>query len=376
MNWRIGRRGPTGLGMVLLSLTVAMAAQQAPGDPWLRASPARTVRLPEDHVSHPDYKVEWWYYTGNLQAGDGREFGFQLTFFRIGVVFAPSNPSRWAVRDLHVAHLAVTDVGNEDFRFAERMSRGAVGLAGAATDRYRVWNGAWQVERGPDGRHRLYASADDIGVDLVLEEGGPAVPHGRAGFSQKGSQTGNATHYYSLTRMATAGTLTLDGIAVPVTGQSWMDHEFGTSFLETGQRGWDWFSIQLDDESELMLFQLRRDDGSRDPRSAATFVRPTGEIVLLGVDDFSLVPGSTWPSEATGAEYPIAWRLAIPGERLEIAVRALVDDQELATGGTTGIAYWEGAIAVVGVREGRQVEGRGYLEMTGYAGPPLSAVLR
>ena len=275
-----------------------------------------------------------------------------------------------------MAHLAITDVDGARFEFAERLDRGVLGLAGADVDRYHVWNGTWEVVREADGRHRLSASSEAVGLDLTLEESEPAVAHGRAGFSQKGSQVGNATHYYSLTRMATTGALRLGDETFEVAGASWMDHEFGTSVLESGQRGWDWFSLQLDDGSELMVFQLRREDGSRDPRSAGTLVGPAGEQTALAVGDFTLVPGARWSSDATRAQYPIAWQLVIPSRGLELSVRALVPNQELTTPGSTGVTYWEGAVEVDGLARGRRLGGRGYLEMTGYAGQPMSAVLR
>jgi predicted secreted hydrolase len=176
--------------------------------------------------------------------------------------------------------------------------------------------------------------------------------------------------------MATTGALRLGDETFEVAGASWMDHEFGTSVLEAGQRGWDWFSLQLDDGSELMVFQLRREDGSRDPRSAGTLVGPAGEQTALAVGDFTLVPGARWSSDATRAQYPIAWQLVIPSRGLELSVRALVPNQELTTPGSTGVTYWEGAVEVDGLARGRRLGGRGYLEMTGYAGQPMSAVLR
>lgn len=363
--------------VVLAMLTASAGALGGQADQrWRSASPDRRLAFPADHASHPDYKIEWWYYTGNLDARDGRRFGYQLTFFRVGVQIEPSGPSRWAVRDLHMAHLAVTDIDGGAFRFAERLDRGVLGLAGADVDRYHVWNGTWSVARGADGRHRLSAAREGLGIELTLDETTAPVVHGIAGFSQKGSGQGNATHYYSLPRMATRGTITLDGKPIEVTGTSWMDHEFGTSFLEAGQRGWDWFSLQLDDESELMLFQLRRDDGSRDPHSAGTLVTRDGSQRGLGGADFVLSPGTRWSSDVSGGDYPIEWDIQIPSQEIELNVKALVAGQELATPDSTGVTYWEGAVEVEGTRNGRPVTGRGYLEMTGYAGRPMSAVLR
>lgn len=361
--------------MITLSVVTDSVAQDTV-DPWQRAAPDRQLAFPADHASHPDYRIEWWYYTGNVRGPEGERLGFQVTFFRIGVDFAPANPSRWAVRDLYMAHLAVTDVEGRTFRFAERLSRAGVGQAGAATDRYRVWIDDWVVERDGRGQHVIRAVADGIGVDLVLDEGGGPVPHGADGFSRKGPAPGNATHYYSLPRMPTRGTITLDGRQTEVEGVSWMDHEFGTSFLEAGQQGWDWFSLQLDDGSSLMLFQLRRTDGSRDVHSAGTLVEADGTVTALEHGTFELEPGEKWRSVTSGASYPVAWRLAVPSRGLDLNVRALVEAQELSTEGSTGVTYWEGAITATGSRAGDPVDATGYLEMTGYAGRPMSSVLR
>jgi predicted secreted hydrolase len=349
---------------------------QAGAGGWRQADPARRLQLPRDHASHPDYKVEWWYYAGNLATAEGRRFGCQLTFFRVGVDPAPQNPSRWAVRDLFMAHLAVTDAGGRRYLFADRMDRGAAGLAGAATDSYRVWNGDWSADlRGDTHTLRAMGRAEDgtrFGIELDAREGKPFVAHGEGGYSRKGAQPGNASHYYSLTRMPTRGVLTMGGATFAVEGLSWMDHEFGTSFLEPGQAGWDWFSVQLEDGTDLMLFQMRRADGAPDGHSSGTLVLPSGAVVPLGAGAFTLEPKEHWTSPATGARYPVAWSIAVPGQRLSLAVRGVLPDQELRSDRSTGVTYWEGAIDVSGSRDGRPTRGRGYLEMTGYAGGPMS----
>jgi predicted secreted hydrolase len=353
----------------------ALASAQAP--PWKEAAPRRAITLPADHASHPDYKLEWWYYTGNLDAAGGRRFGYQLTFFRIGVVAAPANPSRWAVRDLYMTHLALTDVNGHRYQFKERMNRSGPGWAGAATGEYRVWNEDWQATLESSGVHRLQAAGRGFGIDLRLTENRPPVLHGDRGYSRKGSAPGNASHYYSLTRMPTRGTITLDGRAIEVTGQSWMDHEFGTSFLEPEQIGWDWFSMQLDDGRELMIFQLRRADGFIDPRSSGTLVEPDGTTVPITLESgFRLQPGREWRSRATAARYPVEWRVRLPGSGLDLSVTAALDDQELHADHSSGVTYWEGAIDVSGQVHGRAVKGRGYLEMTGYAGKPMGSLMR
>jgi predicted secreted hydrolase len=339
---------------------------------WREASPDYRIALPRDHASHPAYRIEWWYYTGHLADRDGRRFGYQVTFFRIGVDPAPENPSVWAVRDLHMAHAAVTDVDGGNHLFAERLNRVGVGWAGAAADAYHVWNEDWEV-RLVDGRHELAVSEDDFALTLSLAES-TVILHGHQGYSQKGSTPGNASHYYSLTRMATRGTLRIAGETFEVTGNSWMDHEFGTSFLERTQQGWDWFSLQLDTGVDVMLFQLRGKDGSVDPRSSGTVAESSGRTRALASSDFSLAPGRIWTSSETAGRYPIEWRIAVPREGLELEIIPLLDAQELLTP-RSGVSYWEGAVMVRGRQQGRPVAGQGYLEMTGYAGEAMGEAL-
>ena len=348
-------------------------------DEWKDADPAYTLAFPRDHAAHPDHRIEWWYYTGNLEAQGGRRLGYQLTFFRVGVDRRPVNPSRWAVRDLYMAHFAVTDVERGAHHVAERLNRAGVGWAGASTETLDVWNDGWSatLEEGETPVHRLTAASDDGGLalDLRLAPRGPPVLHGVNGFSQKGAAAGNASHYYSLTRLRTTGRLVVDGEDVEVHGLSWMDHEFGSSFLEPAQVGWDWFSIQFNDGIDLMVYVMRRTDGARDPRSSGTLVSPDG-VSHLQVDDYRLTPGRRWTSPASGAAYPVTWRIEVPPHGLDLEVTAAVDAQELETGRSTGVTYWEGAIDVRGTRDGVPVAGSGYLEMTGYAGAPMSTVLR
>lgn len=339
-----------------------------PAEPWKKALPPYRFDFPRDHASHSDYKIEWWYYTGNLQAADGRRFGYQLTFFRVGIDFKPVNPSRWAVRDLYTAHFAVSDIGQERFRHAEKMNRAGVGWAGADEKIYHVWNEDWEAKHDEAGNHRLRAKSEGMAIDLTLAPGKPPVIQGENGVSQKGNAAGNASHYYSLTRMPTRGTIMVDGEAVEVTGTSWMDHEFGTSFLEAGQIGWDWMSIQLEDGTDLMLYQFRREDRQLDPHSNGALVGVDGGVQKLRADQFRLTPLDYWTSPASGARYPIAWQIEIPEKGVSLTARAAIKNQELQTNESTRVTYWEGAIEI----EGRQ-RGRGYLEMTGYAGAAMGA---
>ncbi len=352
---------------------LALAFAQTDG-PWRKALPPYHFVFSRDHASHPDYRIEWWYYTGNLMARDGRRFGFQLTFFRVGADYRPANPSRWAVRDLFIAHLAVSDINGGKFRRAEKINRAGIGWAGADTSAYRVWNEDWEARLDARGRHLLRAFDGGTAIDLELEEGKPPVAHGQNGVSRKGSQPGNASHYYSLTRMPTRGSLLVNGERVEVYGLSWMDHEFGTSFLEKGQLGWDWFSIQLDDGTDLMLYRFRRPEGERDRHSNGTLVNPDGSSLGLKHDQFELIPSEIWRSPQSGAGYPVGWRISIPGREVELKLRAAIDDQEMRTTASTGVTYWEGSIEVSGTHRGKPVRGRGYLEMTGYAGAAMGVL--
>ena len=382
-------------GVAIVLLLAATLGREVPAlglgsDPWLHATPTRPVRLPDDHVSHPAYRLEWWYYTGNLRGDDGRGYGYQVTFFRVGVDAAPANPSVFAVRDLYMAHVAVTDIEARRHVFADRLNRAGVHWAGARADRYEVWNENWRASLDARGRHRIVVDAGAFALDVTLDAGKPPVLQGDAGYSRKGQDPGNASHYYSLTRMPSAGTLRLDGRTVAVTGNSWMDHEFGTSALDPGTRGWDWFALQLDDGRELMLYQLRQDNGTASPFSSGTIVGRDGRTEHLGVGDFTATPGRTWRSTASGATYPVEWDIRVPRAGLSLTVRAAVDGQELRTRRSTNVTYWEGAVRVSGTSQaaparngaahaGRApvpVSGVGYLELTGYSGAKMSEVMR
>jgi predicted secreted hydrolase len=353
-----------GLAAVVLC-SVSLAGQSRPE--WREAAAGYRFAFPRDHASHPEFKLEWWYYTGNVQTASGRRFGYQVTFFRVGVDSAPVNPSAWAVRDLYMAHLAVSDPDGGRYRFDEKLTRAGPGLSGADADRYRVWNEDWRSGLDDQGRHVIRAFGRGVGVELQLDEGkGPAI-NGIDGISQKGAQAGNASHYYSVTRMPTRGTLMVDDERFEVEGESWMDHEFGTSFLEPEQQGWDWLSLQLGDGRELMLYQLRRGDGSRDPRSSGTLVDRDGRRTHLDASAFTMAASGRRFASRSGATYPIEWTVMVPAAGIQLRVSTPLEDQELRTP-TAGIAYWEGMVDAAGTSRGTPISGRGYLEMTGYKG--------
>jgi predicted secreted hydrolase len=337
---------------------------------WLSATEPRVFEFPRDHGAHPRFKIEWWYYTGNLRTAEGRQFGYQLTFFRTGVNTEPSNPSRWAVRDLYTAHFAVSDLDQEQHFMAQRNNRRGVGWADARTGTLDVWNEDWKAWL--DGQsHRLVAQTADFRIDLTLTPRKSPVFHGNQGLSQKGPSQGNASYYYSYTRLETSGVVGIGDQQYQVSGLSWMDHEFSSSFLENGQMGWDWFSLQLDNDHELMLYQMRREDGSMDEYSSGTIVDPQGRVTHLSRRDFTLEPLTTWTSPHTGGDYPLGWRVKVPQLECELDVRAAFADQEMRTKGTTGIEYWEGSISATGRFAGVPVRANGYLELTGYVGRGL-----
>lgn len=338
---------------------------------YARVTGPLPLRFPRDHGPHPEYRTEWWYLTGNLAAADGERFGFQATFFRNAVTperAAAERRSAWAANQVYLAHFAVTDVEGAAFASDERLERGALGLAGAVAEPFAVWVGGWSVERsGPEGSaFRLRASTAATAADLTLRPAKPLVLHGRDGYSPKGPQAGNASMYVSYTRLEATGTLTTARRAARVAGLAWMDHEWSTSALDAGsQTGWDWFSLQLDDGVDLMLFQIREAGGGVAQVSSGTLVDPAGGTRHIERHEFAVVPRGAWRSPRTGAEYPAGWRLTVSGRGLDVdlEVEPLLADQELST----FIRYWEGAVRVTGRAGGRPVTGHGYVELTGYA---------
>ena len=342
---------------VLLAI-VAVAADFQP------ALPGYKYGFPRDHFNHPEYQTEWWYYTGNLKAQDGHEFGFELTFFRQGVSREKSE-SKWDVQDVWMAHLALSDITGHKFYRMERVNRAGPGIAGVSEELGRIWNGNWQAEiRGDD--QRLQAIGDEFEFRLNLESRKPPVVHGENGVSQKSAGMGNASHYISLTRLATSGTVELAGKRYEVGGWAWMDHEFFTHGLDASQVGWDWLSVQFADNTEVMLYRFRRKDGTEDPYSAGTFVDAAGRTTKLTAKDFVMTPrDTTWTSQQTKATYPVEWNVAIPRLSLELDITTPLRQQEIVSNGY-GPSYWEGSIRVSGRRAGSPISAVGYLEMTGY----------
>jgi predicted secreted hydrolase len=332
------------------------------------ALPGRAMTFPADHYSHPDYKTEWWYYTGHLETESGKRYGYQVTFFRFGVRDRQKDMKEPPLfTDLYMAHFALSDIAGKKFTYRERSNRGYGGRAGAATDRFLVWNEDWKVE-GDEKNHRIFASDRGTTLMLSLKPLKPPVLHGDRGYSRKGEGEGRASYYYSLTRMQTEGELTIDGRTEKVRGMSWMDHEFGSDQLGEDQVGWDWFSIQLDNRTELMLYLMRRKDGTIDPHSSGTLVDATGESAHLAFADYRVEALERWKSPKSDAVYPMRWKVTIPGQAIELEIAPAFPEQELITNRSTRVTYWEGAVGVMGTFKQLPVTGDGYVEMTGYAG--------
>ncbi len=334
------------------------------------------LTFPKDHGAHPGYRVEWWYYTGNLEAFCGDRFGFQLTFFRVqpdppGVERSwPERPSAWRTQQIYLAHTAVSDLNRSRFLYDERIARGALGLAGTeqGPSATRVFVGDWSTQLS-EVTHQLKARNARFSLDLSCTPAKPPVLHGDRGYSRKGDQPDEASCYYSFTRLKTSGTLNLKGEAYQVQGTSWMDHEFSTASLAKDIRGWDWFSIQLSNDMELMIYLLRLDQGGYHPASGGTLISRSGRSRHLRLDDFAVEVLDRWKSRRTEALYPSRWKLRIGPNDIELRLKSNQEDQELVTRRATRIVYWEGSVSAIGSAAGEDVEGVGYVEMTGYAAP-------
>jgi predicted secreted hydrolase len=336
--------------MILAALSFSLAAALAappPGGGLLAA--------------HPDTAAEWWYYTGHLRTAGGAEFGFELTFFRARL---PDGD------DLDAAHFALTDVGAKSFRYAEKLHRPFPGIAETDPSRLRVSIENWEA-REENGAHVLRASMAGAGISLRLAPQKPAVLNGEGGVSRKGPRPDEYSRYVSIPRLAASGTLDIGGRTESVSGIAWFDHEFGPGGLPVDLAGWDWFSVQLSDGTELMLYRLRTKAGGESPYSQGSFIGKDGVAVPLRAGDFDVAAAGRWRSPKSGAIYPAGWRLRVPSRRIDLSLAPRVADQELVTNRSTRVTYWEGACAVSGLADGRPVTGESYAELTGYAGNDL-----
>ncbi|MGO9804773.1 MAG: lipocalin-like domain-containing protein [Steroidobacteraceae bacterium] len=345
----------------------ALMGGAAPG--FAQAVAPRAFVFPRDHGPHPEFRQEWWYLTGNLDDAAGERFGFELTFFRYALA-PPATPgaavspagSAWRTREIYLAHFAITDVAARRFRFATKLSRAALGLAGAQGAPLRVWIDDWTFGAGAAPEDwKLAAAQEGYALELELHPLTPPVLNGAAGLSQKSDAPGSASYYYSMPRIAVQGRLVRHGRPLAVRGLAWLDREWGSGGLGPTQAGWDWFALQLDDGTALMFYALRRRDGSRDPHSAGTWVESSGEARSLADAAVDIEVNDHW-TQADGLRYPSGWRVRVPSLGLDATVRPVLADQELKT----SPRYFEGAVDVSGARAGRPLRGRGYVELVGY----------
>lgn len=361
-----GRRAPSAVA----SLTAPVDGSDAG---YARADEVVELSFPMDHGPHPDFQTEWWYLTANLETTDGRRYGLQWTIFRRAL--RPSQPFRdssWATRQVYLGHFAITDVERGRQHSFERLARGAVGLAGSELEAggpLRVWLEDWSLTSSEKGTAsfpwtlRANGLGDSggeptISAEIDVRPSKPLVLQGDRGLSRKNSMAGGASYYYSFTRLAARGVLRIGDRHESVTGTAWLDREWSTSVLAPDQTGWDWFSLQLDDGRDLMVYRLRLEGGGIDQASSGALVGPSGEKTPLAVDDFTLGVLERWTSPK-GTTYPIAWRLQLPKQGLDLEIRAVVADQEL----DVAFRYWEGAVDVTGIGS---ESGRGYVELVGY----------
>jgi predicted secreted hydrolase len=377
----MNRRGVSPLPRVIVILSLAIACHPGDRTPprppisvggalggvdtagFARATGPRHFAFPADHGPHPDFRSEWWYITGQLHAG-ARRFGYQFTIFRQALASAaPPRTSAWATRQVYMGHLAITDVDSGRFLAFERLAREGLELGGARAGPFRVWVEDWTMAGPATDLFPLVLHARADGVELALTAGAGRGPilQGDAGLSAKGPEPGNASYYYSWTRLPTTGRLTIDGVAFDVTGTSWLDREWSTSALGELE-GWDWLALHLSDGRDLMVYRLRRRDGTTAPESRATVIDQRGATQVVDARGFTWIPARWWRSPRTGLRYPVSVTVAIPAAGLTVEVSPLLDDQELRL----SVQYWEGAVAARGNAARAAIAGSGYLELTGY----------
>jgi predicted secreted hydrolase len=349
-----------GLCFVLLLPNLFFAAEFDP-DGWRLAQPGYRFEFPRDHGPHFDYRTEWWYLTGNVRSPAGREFGYELTFFRYGYRSPGQRSpvrSRFVMDDVKFAHFTITDIAQKKFYASQRISRGAYHDAGFLSGSKLAWISDWELDL--DSGFQATANDGQQAIQLSLQPEKQPVLQGKDGLSQKAAGDGHASYYYSISRLDTKGALRVGGTTYQVTGLSWFDREWATNQLAPDQAGWNWFALQLSDGTDLMLYQMRLKNGAIDPYSNGKLVSTTGAATEL--DEFVLTPTAYWTSPHNHARYPIGWHLRIPKSQIDLEITTPVEDQEL----NLTVTYWEGAIRVNGTRAGRPVHGVGYLELTGY----------
>jgi predicted secreted hydrolase len=345
--------------LAVCTVLVLFSASVSAGE-YRDVQAGRALQFPEDFFYRKDYRVQWWYVTGHLVDAAGREFGYELTFFVVGVQ-KRKYKSKFGVNNIYIAHFAVSDVQAKKFFFSDRADSGAFDFAGAAQDRLKVWVGG-DVLEGSTAMMHISATDGEKTIDFLLTPAKPLVLHGEKGYSRKSGESPlMASYYFSYTNLKTEGSLGIGGKVFKVSGKSWFDREIATRGLGREEAGWDWFSIQLDGEREIMLYLIRKTDGTISRYSSGTLVYPDGSYRHLSLDDFSVTVLDHYKSDKTGARYPSRWEVSIPSESLSLKIAPLIRDQEFSGASSTGNYYWEGDCSVEGT-----ARGRAYVEMTGY----------
>ncbi|MGI9286557.1 MAG: lipocalin-like domain-containing protein [Pseudomonadales bacterium] len=351
-----------------LPMSVSSTLSDANTQGFRKAFHPRTLRFPRDHGIHPDYKNEWWYFTGNVQSNAGREFGFQFTLFRSALTpETKESDSAWSSPQIFLAHVALSDIESGELLHSERFSRGALGLAGVQHAPFRIWLNDWQVSSLAPICSKCFDNAlsvktDKFSLHLRLSNAKKRVLQGNEGHSAKSATPGNASYYYSYTRLKAQGEISLADKHIKVSGESWFDHEWSTSALETDQAGWDWFSLQLSNQSEMMLYRVRHKHDQTKNHLRGSLIAADGKVRQLGQGDFQIRATSTWTSPISGVRYPSSWELRVPSVRARLTVRPKMPDQEMRL----SFRYWEGAVNVSGGMAGMPVSGNGYAELAGY----------
>ena len=354
---------PASAQAVPAQATVEWSQPQTNSSSFKKATGPLPLKFPEDFGAHPEFQTEWWYYTGNLQSENGQEFGYQFTIFRRAIDPAPPQQSQsdWRSNQIYFAHFTISDINNQDFYPQEQFSRGAAKLAGAETKPYRIWINDWSIEEEGNSIH-LKARGDKVAINLNLEQTQAPVLQGDRGYSVKGPEPGNASYYYSIVQQPTAGSVQVGKDEYAVKGKSWTDHEYSTSALSPGTAGWDWFSIQFDDQTALMLYALRQEDGTPLEFSKGKFIEKDGSTVALNREDWNLKAIKHWKSPESKTVYPSAWAINIPKLDLSLQGQPLMPNQEL----NISTVYWEGAVEFKGKRGDSPISAKGYVELTGY----------
>jgi len=361
--------------LILLFTLAWMAHHVNASEPtgYLSVTGPCNLEFPRDHGPHHGYRTEWWYYTGNLQAASGAKYGFQLTFFRSQISPPddrqkwPQPTSAWRTQQVYLAHSAISNITEKQHLQAELVSRQALKMAGAdqIEGSTTLFLKNWSARIGPD-KHLLTVNSDGFSYELALTPEKPPVLHGLSGYSLKGSTAERASCYYSLCRLNAEGKLSIGEKNVTVKGSAWMDHEYSTALLEPGLQGWDWFSLQLSDRTEVMAFVLRKEKGGIGPASSATVIGNQGHSRHISNEEFAVTVLNTWKSPHSKAVYPAGWRLQIFPSLVDLTITPNLADQEMHTFGSTGVIYWEGSVSIEGTRAGQPVVGQGYVELTGY----------